>query len=212
MENANDPMKTINNEREFNTASLKSRISVLLKQSQRKHKRSNNINEEFLPKKKPQIDIYKHNANIVNKITKANILEYLNSINHTKEIGKTLHALKLLKRSVEKTKMPLPSFDLSACSNKHNYNQNKTISNKHFHKYNCKYITRNKKIFDIIPINKIKEKGSCNFLPDVYTTYNNTCSDDINININNELCKVKFEYLKSQVSFEINNKLLESIT
>ena len=188
MENVNDPMKTINNEREFNTAGLKSRISILLKQSQRKHKRSDYINDEFVPKKKQQIDIYNHNANILNKMTKANLLEYLNSINHTKEMDKTLHKLKLLKRSVEKTKMPLPSFDLSGCSNnKYIYNQNKTVSNKNSpHKFNCKYITRNKKVFDIIPINKIKEKGSCNFLPEVYTTNNNnTCPDDININ-NNE--------------------------
>ena len=177
MANVNDPMKTINNEREFNTASLKSRISILLRKQSNDHRR---VNKERTKKDK-QIDIHAHNANIINKLTKANILEYLNSINHTKEMDKTLHALKLLKRSVEKTKMPLPPFDVSACSNGHNSTQSKPVNNKHSFKDSCKYITRNKKIFDIIPITKIKEKGSCNFLPNVYTAHN-TCSEDININ------------------------------
>jgi hypothetical protein len=151
-----DPVKTFNTEREFNIAGLKSRVNVLIKNTSRNKATSRNIN-----------DIAQHYNNIQDKLSHSNILHYLNSINHTIEMNKTLHSLKMLKRSIEKTKSPLPSFThppsiRSSQSNTIHHNK-QTINNTN---QQC-YLTRNKIIYDIIPITKIQEKGSCKLLPKV---------------------------------------------
>lgn len=169
-----DPIKTFNIEREFNFAGLKSRVNVLMKNTSPNKTTTKCLNE-----------ISQHHNNIQNKLSHSNILHYLNSINHTIEMNKTLHSLKLLKRSTEKTKSPLPLFTHPSSINSspnNTINQNKQTTNNTFYEnkqntYNTNqqyYLTRNKVIYDIIPITKIQEKGSCKLLPKVNKTETNS--------------------------------------
>ena len=158
-----DPIKTINIEREFNIVGLKSRMNFLIKNTSPHRATTRNLNE-----------IAQHYNNVQNKLSHSNILHYLNSINHTIEMNKTLHSLKLLKRSIEKTKSPLPSFthpsSIRSSPNNTIYHNKQTINNTN---QQC-YLTRTKVIYDIIPITKIQEKGSCKLLPKVNKTETNS--------------------------------------
>ena len=184
-----DPVKSLNIEREFNLASLKSRVNVLIKNASPHKASTRNLNE-----------IAQHYNNIQNKLSHSNILHYLNSINHTIEMNKTLHSLKLLKRSIEKTKSPLPSFThTSSTVNSPNntlHQIKQTINNTD---QQC-YLTRNKVIYDVIPITKIQEKGSCKLLPRVNKTETTSPKqEDINTSTN-------IDYLTSNSPQRYNNK------
>ena len=189
-----DPMKTINTAREFNPASLKSRMSLIIKHSTRKPRNGNNTySSEGKPKRR--FDIFSHNNLIESKLTDTNILTYLNTINHTKEMDKTLHTLKMLKRSVEKTKSPIPpipqSKPLLPFSNTTSTSHN-TIKNT--------FYTKNKTVYDIIPITKIQDKGTCSLLPQINNDSKNDsiCDDDIYEQI---------EYEPNRIQTEVQQRL-----
>ena len=184
-----DPVKSFNIEREFNLASLKSRVNVLIKNTSPHKASTRNLNE-----------IAQHHNNIQNKLSHSNILHYLNSINHTIEMNKTLHSLKLLKRSIEKTKSPLPSFTHTSSTvtspNNTLHQSKQTINNTD---QQC-YLTRNKVIYDVIPITKIQEKGSCKLLPKVNKT-ETTSPKQEHINTSTNI-----DYLTANSPQRYNNK------